>query len=301
MLGWLALRRAVDEPLLSANEIKSLLNTELCGRSVFDRRPPERGRSGQFLSARKGSGSDIADLRSYQPGDSPRTVDWRASAKSRELLVRSYFSEQSKPMFLVLDRRESMRFGTRVRPKVAQAARVVISLAACQSQAGQELAAVVLDRSHHWLPPGRGATHLRHLIELANAPCPVNEKQAVHSWASEVSTLSDRVPKGARLVLVSDFSGMNDSHRQLLAMLGQSSDALAVHITDPVEEVAPATSIDLAWAGARQHYDASSAETFDDQLQIQTEAIQRQLHQAGFDYYHLSTVTDDLLIGRASE
>lgn len=54
------------------------------------RRRPAGDHGAQPRPARAGHGEDFFALRSYVPGDSPRTIAWRASARAGDLLVRQH-------------------------------------------------------------------------------------------------------------------------------------------------------------------------------------------------------------------
>ena len=53
--------------------------------------------------ARAGSGGDLLALRRYAEGDSHRLIHWKASARSRQMLVRQFAAESSEGFSLQLD------------------------------------------------------------------------------------------------------------------------------------------------------------------------------------------------------
>jgi uncharacterized protein (DUF58 family) len=65
-------------------------------------------------STLRGGGYEIASSRPYHPGDSIRTIDWKASARvssarrSDEFVVREHFSEESPRVVVFADRRPTM-------------------------------------------------------------------------------------------------------------------------------------------------------------------------------------------------
>lgn len=50
-----------------------------------------------------GSDNEFEKLREYVPGDDPRHIDWRATARRRELTVRSFQNNQSQRIFFLID------------------------------------------------------------------------------------------------------------------------------------------------------------------------------------------------------
>ncbi|MBI3670997.1 MAG: DUF58 domain-containing protein [Acidobacteria bacterium] len=59
--------------------------------------------SGELESFSRGRGHDLYSIREYQPTDSARYVDWKASAKAGELKVREFTREDERRVMLVLD------------------------------------------------------------------------------------------------------------------------------------------------------------------------------------------------------
>lgn len=70
---------------------------------------------GMLISARRGVGQDLLTLRDYQPLDDLRHIDWKATARTRNLTVREFASEDEKRVTIVFDRR--MLRGTQTRKK----------------------------------------------------------------------------------------------------------------------------------------------------------------------------------------
>ncbi|MGM0507317.1 MAG: DUF58 domain-containing protein [Bacteroidota bacterium] len=66
--------------------------------------------SGIHSSRRTGQSLDLSDLRSYQPGDDLRHIDWRASGKRDRYYVRRFTGEQQLRVCLLLDMSSSMAF-----------------------------------------------------------------------------------------------------------------------------------------------------------------------------------------------
>ncbi|MGH9406912.1 MAG: DUF58 domain-containing protein [Terriglobia bacterium] len=64
---------------------------------------------GDIESARKGHGSDLYGLRDYQDGDSASHVDWKASAKTRKLIVRDFTREEENRLTIIFDHRVEER------------------------------------------------------------------------------------------------------------------------------------------------------------------------------------------------
>jgi uncharacterized protein (DUF58 family) len=138
---------------------------------------------------RPGSGSELLDLRDYRPGDPPKRIAWKASARRDRLITRELESEVPIRCTLFVDVSDAVRLGppgenalaelTTVAATVAQAAagnRDLVGLAVCDHAACDYRA------------PARSASHtvglLRRLAEAANL-APATE-------AAEVGPLLDR-------------------------------------------------------------------------------------------------------------
>jgi uncharacterized protein (DUF58 family) len=60
---------------------------------------------GRLVSPKRGGGQDLLTLRDYQPQDDLRHVDWKATARSRRIIVREFAAEDERRVSLVFDTR----------------------------------------------------------------------------------------------------------------------------------------------------------------------------------------------------
>jgi len=59
--------------------------------------------AGSRVTVRAGAGGQVDQLRDYQPGDAPRIVDWKASARRGALTSREFVDEQRVDVIIALD------------------------------------------------------------------------------------------------------------------------------------------------------------------------------------------------------
>ncbi|HKP68427.1 MAG TPA: DUF58 domain-containing protein [Pyrinomonadaceae bacterium] len=59
--------------------------------------------AGKIVAAKRGSGQDLLALRDYQPNDDLRRIDWKATARTRHLIVREFSAEDDKKVTIFLD------------------------------------------------------------------------------------------------------------------------------------------------------------------------------------------------------
>ena len=233
-------RVSILDPLLSASEI-NLLITE-AGR-VEKPRGITQNRFAQFGEQEStviGSGLDFAGRRAYVAGDDPRFIDWRASARSQQTLLRNYYSELSSPGCIVIDRRPGMAFGTRKRLKVTQAVRVGITLGTSLLRGGYQLACLLLDNPDYWQPAQSSMAVFRQTAKKAASACPPDDQRdSTHSWGRISDGLKNRLPKGSRLIMISDFLQLDEAEYKVIQQLCFHYDVTVIQVIDPLEQYLP--------------------------------------------------------------
>src|SRR4029079_17698098 len=78
-----------------------------------------------------GSGSDLLDLRDYLPGDPPKMIAWKASARRDRLITKEFDSEVPIRCTLFVDTSNSVRLGEPGKNTITR----LVETAACVAQA----------------------------------------------------------------------------------------------------------------------------------------------------------------------
>jgi uncharacterized protein (DUF58 family) len=138
----------------------------------------------QLRQARqRGLGRDFESLREYREGDDLRDICWTATARRGNPITRQYQTERSQPVWIVLDCGRLMRSRVaavargksalpvahshpRVHSKLDYASTTAVSLAQLALYSGDRVGLLAYGQGiQQRLLPGRGATHMRQLIE----------------------------------------------------------------------------------------------------------------------------------------
>jgi uncharacterized protein (DUF58 family) len=100
---------------------------------------------GAVLVRQRGQGSEFDSLREYVPGDDVRAIDWRASARAADVMVRTWRPERDRHIVLAIDtgRTSAARIGDE--PRLDAALDAALLLAAVASRAGDRVGLVAAD------------------------------------------------------------------------------------------------------------------------------------------------------------
>ena len=289
----MAQTKRIERTLLSEQEINELLSESDSLSLLLATTKLSSGRSGGAQSFALGTGMEFDDLRHYQLGDDPKLIDWRASARSQQTLVRGYLAELQQPLFIVIDRGASMRFGSSQRLKVTQAARLAIKLMGIYHHAGYEVGGLLLNPSAQWRPATSNLDALRQLAFDTAAPCPPIESEP-HDWARLFALLQQQVPAGSRLLLLSDFFDLAESAEPQLGVLAQRVSMHAVRISDPLEQqLSELEGVQLNWGSAALS-PTTTEQLVDlrDALEREREVVKARFTEAGAPLSDLLSTTE---------
>lgn len=195
-------------PLISDPGLERLRMITLLHRSRCYRRFPGTDPGGVRLSHWRGQGMELHDARPYQPGDDIRHLDWRATARSGKPVTKQFVEERSRSLFLLVDRRPSMMFGTRRELKAATAARVAAILAFAALAEREPVSGLVVETGARYFPPARTLEGLLPLLRAAAAAptAPAAGGDAAAAALPPVSQLlSHPLERGTTCCLISDF------------------------------------------------------------------------------------------------
>jgi uncharacterized protein (DUF58 family) len=188
--------------------------------------------AGDYRSAFAGIGSELWQVRPYEPGDDVRRIEWNVTARTGVPHVRVELAERVLVTWLVLDASASMAFGTGDRRKADVAEGVAVAVGYAATRRGNRLGTIAFGSEPSVERPRQGRRALlevlRHVREL-----PPGGSGSLRGALE----LADRVTTQRSLVIVvSDFRGPLDWRPPLLRLAGRHT-VLAVEVRDPREQV----------------------------------------------------------------
>jgi uncharacterized protein (DUF58 family) len=205
-------------------------------------------RSGGHLSRFRGRGMEFDESRIYQPGDDPRNMDWRVTARAGRPHVKLFREERERPVWLLADLGPGMRFGTRVAFKSVIAAQAAALLAWAAADQGDRVGGLVFDESRDY--EGRPAARTRGLLPLLNGLSELSRSPGENAGARlgtgyaslsmAAEQLSRLVRPGSLVFVLSDFTGLGREREETwLGRLSAGSEVVLVRIYDPLEALPP--------------------------------------------------------------
>jgi uncharacterized protein (DUF58 family) len=205
---------------------------------IVVRRRVEALLAGEYRSSAVGIGTELAQIRPYQPGDDVRRMDWNVTARTREPHVRDQVAERALVSWLVLDASPSMSFGTAERRKYDVAEGVALAVGHIATRRGNRLGVVSFGNEEaRALPPRQGRVGLLGL--LAALRCEPQLEGSSRASLAEALSRTARLANGRAIVfVVSDFRGERDWKPALLSLAGRH-DVVAVEIRDQREQELP--------------------------------------------------------------
>jgi uncharacterized protein (DUF58 family) len=196
--------------------------------------------AGEFRSSALGEGTELAQIRPYEPGDDVRRIDWNVTARTGEPHVRVHLAERVLVTWLLLDTSPSMQFGTAERRKADVLEGVALAIGHIATRRGNRLGAITFGDLHpRSVPVRQGRPGLVGLLAaLRQEP----ETDRIRVGATSLGEAVRRAHALARqrslIVIISDFRGPRDWRKPLL-QLAARHEVVAVEIRDPREQELP--------------------------------------------------------------
>lgn len=215
------------------------------GFSFLPRQPIHSILAGRHASRMRGRGLDFEEIRGYLPGDDPRTIDWKVTARTREPHVRVYTEERDRPAIIVVDQRTSMFFGSVRAMKSVVAAQAAAIGAWRVLRVGDRIGAVVFnDADRVEFKPQRSR---RAVLQILGTLVEMNQALRADSPTPTDPGMLNRALDGATrvakhdhlVVVISDFDGLDEETRRLMTLLTRHNDVIAIPVFDPLSKALP--------------------------------------------------------------
>jgi uncharacterized protein (DUF58 family) len=212
----------------------------------------------------RGQGTEFDSLREYVVGDDVRSIDWRATARRADVVVRTWRPERDRRVVIVLDsgRTAAGRVGVDPTagdpagwPRLDWSMDAALLLAALASRAGDRVDFLAHDRITRAGVFGASRTEL--LARLVEEMASLKPALIESDFAAMVSAIARRTRRRALVVLMTDLnsSALDEGLLPVLAQLSARHRVIIAAVADPrVDQLAAGR------ADAAEVYDAAAAE-----------------------------------------
>ena len=173
---------------------------DLASLRAFDLLARQAREHGLFQTMRRPGGeSEFERLREYSPDDEYRAIDWRATARSRKLIVRQYQTESNQSVVFLLDGGRTMTATAHGIPLFDHALNAALLLSHVAVRRGDRVGMLNFDdHVRAFVPPKSGRGAQRHLIRASYA---LEARLVASDYDAGFRTLGIRVRKRSLSIL----------------------------------------------------------------------------------------------------
>ncbi|WP_258726432.1 DUF58 domain-containing protein [Cellulomonas sp. NS3] len=231
----------------------------------------------------RGQGTEFDSLREYVIGDDVRSIDWRATARRADVVVRTWRPERDRRVLIVLDTSRTSAARTLDAPRLDASIEAALLLAALASKAGDQVELLAYDRKVRARVVGASGARL--MPAMADALARVDPTLVETDWPGVVGQVRERLTQRSLLVLLSALepAAVEQGLLGVVGSLAERHQVVLAAVRDPeVEELRTGRS-DVAAV-----FDAAAAE----RVELERTAVAARLRRRGIEV--VDALPDDL-------
>lgn len=225
-----------------------------------------RTRFGARVQPRQGEGLEFHELRDYQPGDSPRRIDWKATARRRRLITRHFQDEQNQTVWILLDGGRRMALPVGGLTAFDHGLNAALLLAWSALRQGDRAGAMLFSAEQpRWLDPVHGQHGIQNLLQ---GFYDVHPADRASDFSQAARHFHGRWPRRSLVVIVSRVQPEDgDDLLTAVRLLGQRHLVMVADMALPEQEAlrrTDVTELDDALrlaADAREHQERRDLHT----------------------------------------
>ena len=208
---------------------------------LFVKRAVKSQLNGAERTRFRGRGMDFEEVRLYQAGDDVRSIDWRVTARTQVPHTKLYREERERPVFVLVDQRAPMFFGSQRCFKSVLAAHIAANLAWAALNNSDRIGGLIFgDSAQRDIRPRRSkhaVLELLHQLQEFNqqlrSPIRSQDCKSLQALLNDARRIAK---PGCALFLISDFYDYDQQCEQQLFELARHTDVTLIHVFDPLEK-----------------------------------------------------------------
>ncbi len=297
-----AVEKAPEDESNIYTDIKTLRKLQYQARG-FNFSPQQAVNSvlaGKYTSKLRGRGLNFEELRHYRPGDDIRCMDWKVTRRTGKPHIKVYTEERERNVYLTIDQRSSMFFGSTGKMKSVIAAELAALIAWKVIDSGDRIGAIVFNDSDvSIIKAKRGRQHVVHLLnevikknhQLKSGYLSTHPSESYNRMLSKLVNISNH---DALIIQISDGYGWNTSSTEFIKRLRQHNEVIAFDVFDPLERQLPSMSEMVVSDGQYQIQFSSenndTQEKYYQELEEELDAYKNSMKKNKIPIIHIDTL-----------
>ena len=185
----------------------------------------------------RGKGLEFDAFRRYYSGDDASLIDWKATMKANEPLVKQYIEERALKIFFIVDVGDNMVFGSGDKLKNEVAAEISVSLAHLIITLGDSIGfAVYNDGIISMRMPSTGIKQFYIFKKNLTDPKSYGGKSDLKK---ALAYLLPYLKEVSAVFIISDFVRMDDELQNILKQFSRKFETIGIMVRDPVDMKMP--------------------------------------------------------------
>ncbi len=181
----------------------------------------------------RGQGTEFDSLREYVRGDDVRSIDWRATARHNEVMVRTWRPERDRRVVILIDSGRTSAARIDDEPRLDTAFEASLLLAALASRAGDHVDFIAYDRRVRGRVQGAQGAEL--LSRMVDAMALIDPELIETDWSAVPGQVRAVTSHRALVVLITsiDAAGASSALLSVLPQLTRRHTVIVASVTDP--------------------------------------------------------------------
>jgi uncharacterized protein (DUF58 family) len=188
---------------------------------------------GQHRALLRGQGSEFDSLREYVIGDDVRSIDWRATARRRDVVVRTWRPERDRRILIVLDTGRTSAGRVAGTPRLDTAMDAALLLTALAVRAGDRIDFLAVDRRLRARVVGASRSAV--LPAISEAMATIEPELVETDAAALASAALTTARQRSLIVLLTDLNpaAVEEGLLPRLPLLAARNQVLVAAVADP--------------------------------------------------------------------
>jgi uncharacterized protein (DUF58 family) len=181
----------------------------------------------------RGQGTEFDSLREYVRGDDVRSIDWRATARHSDVMVRTWRPERDRRVVIVVDTARTSAARIDDEPRIDTAFESALLLAALATRAGDRVDLIAYDRRLRGRVHGASGPEL--LSRMVDALAPIEPELIEMDWSAVPGLVRQVTTQRSLVVLLTSIDAPGAAHdlMNVMPQLTRNHMVVVGSVTDP--------------------------------------------------------------------